>query len=37
MPYAIGAVMIMDNPDEIIVARLGSPLAIGIGEDEFFQ
>lgn len=22
--------------DEIIVARLGSPLAIGVGEDEFF-
>jgi len=26
----------VENPDEIIVARLGSPLAIGIGEDEFF-
>ena len=33
--YAI-AVIDVENPDEIIVARLGSPLAIGIGEDEFF-
>ena len=33
--YAI-AVIDAENPDEIIVARLGSPLAIGIGEDEFF-
>lgn len=33
--YAI-AVIDEENPDEIIVARLGSPLAIGIGEDEFF-
>jgi len=33
--YAI-AVVDIENPDEIIVARLGSPLAIGIGEDEFF-
>ena len=33
--YAI-AVFDKENPDEIIVARLGSPLAIGIGEDEFF-
>jgi glutamine---fructose-6-phosphate transaminase (isomerizing) len=24
------------NPDEIIVARLGSPLAIGVGENEYF-
>jgi len=24
------------KPDEIVVARLGSPLAIGIGENEFF-
>ena len=24
------------NPDEIIVARLGSPIAIGVGDDEFF-
>ncbi len=28
--------MIVKKPDEIVVARLGSPLAIGIGEDEFF-
>ena len=33
--YAI-AVIDAEKPDEIIVARLGSPLAIGIGEDEFF-
>jgi glucosamine--fructose-6-phosphate aminotransferase (isomerizing) len=33
--YAI-AVFDINKPDEIIVARLGSPLAIGIGEDEFF-
>ena len=33
--YAI-AVIDVEKPDEIIVARLGSPLAIGIGEDEFF-
>ena len=35
--YAI-AVYAIDKPDEIIAARLGSPLAIGIGEDnkEFF-
>jgi len=33
--YAI-AVFDKNKPDEIIVARLGSPLAIGIGEDEFF-
>ncbi|KQC32263.1 glutamine amidotransferase [Nonlabens sp. YIK11] len=33
--YAI-AVFDKRKPDEIIVARLGSPLAIGIGEDEFF-
>ncbi|GGD18360.1 glutamine--fructose-6-phosphate transaminase (isomerizing) [Flavobacterium orientale] len=33
--YAI-AVFDVDKPDEIVVARLGSPLAIGIGEDEFF-
>ena len=33
--YAI-AVIDVENPNEIIVARLGSPLAIGIGEDEFF-
>ncbi len=33
--YAI-AVFDKNKPDEIIVARLGSPLAIGVGEDEFF-
>ena len=33
--YAI-AVIDLDKPDEIIAARLGSPLAIGVGEDEFF-
>lgn len=33
--YAIGVIDV-EKPDEIIVARLGSPLAIGIGEDEFF-
>ena len=33
--YAI-AVFDRTKPDEIVVARLGSPLAIGIGEDEFF-
>ena len=33
--YAI-CVFDRKNPDEIIVARLGSPLAIGIGKDEFF-
>lgn len=33
--YAI-AVMDKNNPDEIVVGRLGSPLAIGIGENEFF-
>ncbi|HRN98726.1 MAG TPA: glutamine--fructose-6-phosphate transaminase (isomerizing), partial [Flavobacterium sp.] len=33
--YAI-CVFDRKNPDEIIVARLGSPLAIGIGTDEFF-
>ncbi len=33
--YAI-AVMEKSNPDEIITGKLGSPLAIGIGEDEFF-
>ncbi|MGI9526191.1 MAG: glutamine--fructose-6-phosphate transaminase (isomerizing) [Weeksellaceae bacterium] len=32
------AIAVMDNKnsDEIVVARLGSPLAIGIGDDEFF-
>ena len=33
--YAI-AVFDEDAPDEIIVAKLGSPLAIGIGKDEYF-
>ncbi|MCA0131453.1 glutamine--fructose-6-phosphate transaminase (isomerizing) [Winogradskyella alexanderae] len=33
--YAI-AVFDKSKPNEIVVARLGSPLAIGIGEDEFF-
>ncbi|AUC74477.1 glutamine--fructose-6-phosphate transaminase (isomerizing) [Olleya sp. Bg11-27] len=33
--YAI-AVFDKNKPNEIIVAKLGSPLAIGIGEDEFF-
>ena len=33
--YAI-CVFDTKKPNEIVVARLGSPLAIGIGEDEFF-
>ena len=33
--YSI-AVFDKNKPDEIVIARLGSPLAIGIGEDEFF-
>jgi glucosamine--fructose-6-phosphate aminotransferase (isomerizing) len=33
--YAI-CVFDKQKPDEIVVARLGSPLAIGVGEDEFF-
>lgn len=33
--YAI-AVFDKNKPDEIVVARLGSPLAIGVGEEEFF-
>ncbi|MFL1894637.1 glutamine--fructose-6-phosphate transaminase (isomerizing) [Aquimarina sp. 2-A2] len=33
--YAI-AVFDRNKPDEIVVARLGSPLAIGVGDDEFF-
>ena len=33
--YAI-AVIDDDKPDEIVVAKLGSPLCIGIGEDEHF-
>ncbi|MDP5076636.1 MAG: glutamine--fructose-6-phosphate transaminase (isomerizing), partial [Nonlabens sp.] len=30
------AVFDKKKPDEIVVARLGSPLAIGVGENEFF-
>ena len=33
--YAI-AVIDTKKPDEIVVARLGSPLCIGVGEDEYF-
>ena len=33
--YAI-AVFDRSKPDEIVVAKLGSPLAIGVGENEFF-
>ncbi len=33
--YAI-ALFDRNKPDEIVVAKLGSPLAIGIGKDEFF-
>ncbi|RMZ51824.1 glutamine--fructose-6-phosphate transaminase (isomerizing) [Flavobacteriaceae bacterium PRS1] len=33
--YAI-AVFDKNKPNEIVVAKLGSPLTIGIGEDEFF-
>ncbi len=33
--YAI-AVFDKNKPDEIVAAKLGSPLAIGIGKDEFF-
>ncbi len=33
--YAI-AVFDKDRPNEIVCARLGSPLAIGVGKDEFF-
>jgi glucosamine--fructose-6-phosphate aminotransferase (isomerizing) len=33
--YAI-AVFDRKKPNEIVVARLGSPLAIGVGEDEYF-
>ncbi|WP_298238732.1 glutamine--fructose-6-phosphate transaminase (isomerizing) [uncultured Algibacter sp.] len=33
--YAI-AVFDQTRPDEIVIARLGSPLAIGVGENEFF-
>ncbi len=32
------AIVVFDkqNPDEMVMARLGSPLAIGIGEEEYF-
>ncbi|AXO80530.1 glutamine--fructose-6-phosphate transaminase (isomerizing) [Olleya aquimaris] len=33
--YAI-AVFDKNKPNEVVVAKLGSPLAIGMGEDEFF-
>ncbi|PNQ74949.1 glutamine--fructose-6-phosphate transaminase (isomerizing) [Hanstruepera neustonica] len=33
--YSI-AVFDKNKPDEIVIARLGSPLAVGIGDDEFF-
>ena len=33
--YAI-ALFDRNKPDEIVVAKLGSPLAIGVGDDEFF-
>jgi len=33
--YAV-AVFDKEKPNEIVVAKLGSPLAIGIGDDEFF-
>lgn len=33
--YAI-AVFSEDNPNQIVVAKKGSPLVVGIGEDEFF-
>ncbi|MCF6294423.1 MAG: glutamine--fructose-6-phosphate transaminase (isomerizing) [Flavobacteriaceae bacterium] len=33
--YAV-AVFDKDKPNEIVVAKLGSPLAIGIGDNEFF-
>ena len=33
--YAI-AVLSADNPDMLIVARKGSPMVIGVGENEFF-
>lgn len=33
--YAI-SVFDRNKPNEIVVARLGSPLAIGVGEDEYF-
>lgn len=33
--YAI-AVFDLQKPDEVVVAKLGSPLAVGVGENEFF-
>ncbi len=33
--YAI-AVFDLQKPDELVVAKLGSPLAIGVGDNEFF-
>lgn len=32
------AIVVFDhsNPDQLVTARMGSPLAIGVGEDEFF-
>lgn len=33
--YAL-AILSSDNPDELIVAKKGSPLLIGIGNDEYF-
>ncbi|WP_418512513.1 glutamine--fructose-6-phosphate transaminase (isomerizing) [Corallibacter sp.] len=33
--YAI-AVFDKNKPDEIVIARLGSPLAVGVGDNEFF-
>ncbi|MEM6829642.1 MAG: glutamine--fructose-6-phosphate transaminase (isomerizing), partial [Bacteroidota bacterium] len=33
--YAI-AIITIDNPEKLIVARKGSPLVIGLGQDEFF-
>ena len=33
--YAI-AVLDIKKPNEIVTARLGSPLAVGVGKDEFF-
>ena len=33
--YAI-AVIDNDKPDEMVVAKLGSPLCIGVGDDEYF-
>ena len=40
LKYVVGAyaIAVIDSkkPDEIVVARLGSPLCIGVGEDEYF-